>query len=83
MSHGPKPRKAIDEAWTIASRRGPVLDTSGMPGFPGDLLLFTGMQVVFIKVKRIRTHATDAREMERIFKDAVRELRSGASRGLL
>ncbi|HUH78286.1 MAG TPA: hypothetical protein VLY83_00165 [Methanoregula sp.] len=76
MTHGPKPRKAIDEAWEIASRRGPVLDTSAMPRFPGDLLLFAGTLIVFIKVKRIRTRMTEPWEIDRLFREAVRELRA-------
>jgi hypothetical protein len=76
MTHGPIPRKAIDEAWLAASRRGPVLDTSGLSRLPCDLLLFTGTQVIFIRVKRIRTHASDPEEIGRLFRDAVRELRS-------
>ena len=76
MTHGPIPRKAIDEAWVIASRRGPALDTSRMLRFPGDILLFTATMLVFIRVKRIRTHASEPEEIDRLFHDAVRELRA-------
>jgi hypothetical protein len=75
MTRGPMPRKAIDEAGKRIVRRGPVLVTSTMKGFPGDLLLFTETQVVFIRVKRIRTHASEPREIERLFRDAIIELR--------
>ncbi|MDO9326571.1 MAG: hypothetical protein Q7T80_16600 [Methanoregula sp.] len=75
MTPGPRPRKAIMEAETIAARRGPVLDVSRQRGFFCDLLLFTGPQVVFIRVGRSRTHACEPREIERQFRGVIRELR--------
>lgn len=76
MTHGPKPKKAIDEAGRIAVGRGTVLDISLIPGFFTDLLLFTGTQVVFIRVMRIRTHACDPKDIEIMFKEAIRGLRN-------
>lgn len=76
MTHGPKPKKAIDEASKIAVIRGTLLNISMMPGFFTDLLLFTGTQVVFIRVVRIRTHACDPKEIELMFKEAIRGLRN-------
>jgi hypothetical protein len=76
MTHGPKPKKAIDEAWRIASGRGPVLNISMMRTFPGDLLLIAGSQIVFIRVRRSRTHACEPRDIERQFKEAILDLRT-------
>ncbi|PKL58169.1 MAG: hypothetical protein CVV34_03730, partial [Methanomicrobiales archaeon HGW-Methanomicrobiales-5] len=76
MTSGPRPKKAIVEAWTIAARRGPVLDVSRQRGFLCDLLLFPGTRVVFIRVGRSRTHACEPCEIERPFRGAIRELRA-------
>jgi len=76
MTPGPRPRKAIGEAETIAARRGQVLDVSFQRGFLCDLLLFCGPQVVFIRVGRSRTHACEPWEIERQFRGAIRELRA-------
>ena len=63
MTHGPKPGKAIECARGIAMRRGTVWDVSSMPGFPAHLLVFTPKQVVFIRVKRTRSHISDVGEV--------------------
>ena len=76
MTHGPKPKKAIDEAGRIAAERGTVLNITLTPGFFTDLLLFSGTQVVFIRVQRIRTHECDPKEIERMFKEAIHGLRN-------
>ena len=76
MTHGPKPKKAIDEAGRIATGRGTVLNNSLTPGFLTDLILFTGTQVVFIRVQRIRTHECDPKEIERMFKEVIHGLRN-------
>ncbi len=76
MTHGPKPKKAIEEAWRIASGRGPVLDISRVRGFPGDLLLLDGSRLVFIRVRRSRTHACEPRDIEMLFKETILELRT-------
>ncbi|MHB8163612.1 MAG: hypothetical protein ACYDDV_04575 [Methanoregula sp.] len=76
MTPGPRPKKAIVEAEKIAARRGQVLDVSRQRGFLCDLLLFPGPQVVFIRVGRSRTHACEPREIERPFREAIRELRA-------
>jgi len=76
MTHGPKPKMAINEAWRIASGRGPVLDLSRVRGFPGDLLLLDGSRLVFIRVRRSRTHACEPRDIEMLFKETILELRT-------
>jgi len=76
MTHGPRPGKAIDEAVRIASGRGPVLDISRVRGFPGDLLLLAGSQLVFIRVRRSRIHACEPRDIERLFKETILDLRT-------
>lgn len=76
MTPGPRPKKAIEEALTIAARRGLVLDVSRHRGFFCDLLLFPGPRVVFIRVGRSRTHACEPCEIERPFREAIRELRA-------
>ncbi|MDO9034158.1 MAG: hypothetical protein Q7U51_03020 [Methanoregula sp.] len=76
MTRGPKPKKAIVKAGRIATGRGFVLNISLTPGFFTDLLLFTGMQIVFIRVMRIRIHACDPKDIERMFKEAIHGLRN-------
>ena len=67
---------AIDKAAKNTTIRGTVLDISLMPGSFTDLLLFTGTQVVFIWVMRIRTHACDPKEIEQMFKEVIHGLRN-------
>jgi len=76
MTHGPKPKMAIDKAAKNTTIRGTVLNISQVPGFFTDLLLFTGTQVVFIRVMRIRIHACDPKEIERMFKEVIHGLRN-------
>ncbi|MDP3395138.1 MAG: hypothetical protein Q8S57_00490 [Methanoregula sp.] len=76
MTHGPKPKMAIDKAAKNTTIRGTVLNISRMPGFFTDLLLFTGTQVVFIRVMRIRTHECDPKEIEWMFKEVIHGLRN-------
>lgn len=76
MTHGPKPKKAIEEAWKIASGRGPVLDLSHVRGFPGDLLLLDGSRLVFIRVRRSRNHACEPRDIEMQFRETIMDLRT-------
>lgn len=76
MTHGPKPKKAIEEAQIIASRRGPVLDISRVRGFHGDLLLLDGSLLVFIRVRRSRTHACEPRDIELQFRETIQDLRT-------
>ncbi len=76
MTHGPKPKKAIEEAWKIASGRGPVLDLSRVRGFPGDLLLLDGSRLVFIRVRRSRNHACEPRDIEMQFRETIMDLRT-------
>ncbi len=76
MTHGPKPKMAIDKAAKNSTIRGTVLNNSLVPGSFTDLLLFTGTQVVFIRVMRIRTHECDPKEIERMFKEVIHGLRN-------
>jgi len=76
MTHGPRPAKAIEEAVRIASGRGPVLDISRVRGFPGDLLLLAGSQLVFIRVRRSRMHACEPRDIEQLFRETILDRRT-------
>ena len=71
MTRGPKPRQALLEAEAIAFRRGKVLMYSGQRGPVFDLIVFTSLFTIFIRVKRTRTEYITAGE---ILADCRREL---------
>jgi hypothetical protein len=75
MTRGPKPKKAIREAQQAAADRGVVMDATGITGSITDFLVFPPTFVVFVRVKRIRTHITDPQEIEEEFRQEVLQLR--------
>jgi hypothetical protein len=71
MTRGPKPRQALLEAEAIAWRRGQVLMYSGQRGPVFDLIVFTSLFTIFIRVKRTRTEYIT---VDDILADCRREL---------
>jgi hypothetical protein len=75
MTRGPKPHQAIQEAQQAAAGRGVVMDATGITGSLSDLVVFPPTVVVFVRVKRIRTHITDPKNVEEEFRQEVLQLR--------
>ena len=75
MTRGPKPHQAIQEAQQAAAGRGVVMDATGITGSLSDLVVFPPTVVVFVRVKRIRTHITDPKKVEEDFRHEVLQLR--------
>ena len=75
MTRGPKPHQAIREAQQAAAGRGVVMDATGITGSLSDLVVFPPTVVVFVRIKRIRTHITDPKKVEEDFRHEVLQLR--------
>jgi hypothetical protein len=75
MTQGRKPLIALDEAEGIGRTRGQVLSTPGKREDYFDLVLFTELLTVFIRVKRSITHISDPKEILAMYRREIIRLR--------
>lgn len=75
MTRGPQPLLALRGAREIACRRGLVLDRAGILSSHYDFIIFRETSTVFVRIKRVRSHISDPKDIERMFRDEILRLR--------
>ena len=75
MTQGRKPLIALVESDEIGRTRGQVLSTPGKREDYFDLVLFTELLTVFIRVKRSITHISDPKEILAMYRREIIRLR--------
>ena len=76
MTRGRHPRKACREACRSAAQRGQVLDAAGSAGRVYDFILFSGQQVVFVRVKRCHSRIGTKEDTRVLFSSESAGLRT-------
>lgn len=75
MTRGPQPLKAIARAKTIAGRQGIVGNNRTLVQSRCSFILFRNDRTVFVRVRRIRAHVTEPKEILLLFRTDVLQLR--------
>jgi len=75
MTRGRPPKKAAKEALPCAERRGGVVEIPDTSGMPYDLMIFSPLSIVFVKVKRMRARVQGPKDAERKYSSEARALR--------
>ena len=75
MTRGRPPKKAATEALPCAERRGSVVELPGTSGIPYDLMIFSPLSIVFVKVKRMRARVQGPLDAESKYSSEIRALR--------
>jgi hypothetical protein len=75
MTRGRPPRKAAKEALPCADRRGGVVEIPDTSGMPYDLMIFSPLSIVFVKVKRMRARVQGPKDAGRKYPSEIRALR--------
>ncbi len=75
MTRGRPPKKAATEALPCAGRRGGVVELPGTSGIPCDLMIFSPVSIVFVKVMRMRAMVQGPKDADRKYSPEVRALR--------
>lgn len=75
MTRGPQPLKAIACAKEIAGRQGQIMSDRTLLQSRYSFILFRKDRTVFVRVKRIRTHVSEPREINLLFHMDVLQLR--------
>ena len=63
MTRGPQPLLALREAYDLGSTRGTVMDPSSPRDTRADLTVFCAHAVIFVKIKRTRSHIRDIQDI--------------------
>lgn len=75
MTRGPPPLKAIAKAKAIATLQGPVMNNPALARSRYGFVIFRKDRTTFVRIKRIRAHVCDPKEIFLLFRTDVIQLR--------
>jgi hypothetical protein len=75
MTRGPQPLLALQEAHAIGSKRGTVMDPSYTRDTRADLTIFCPHAVIFVTIKRTRSHIRDIQDITSHYRREIAQLR--------
>ena len=75
MTRGPQPLQAIQEARVLGSKIGTIWDSPYTGNTCVDLTIFCTHAIIFVKIKRTRTHIHDLMDIMRQYSREIAQLR--------
>lgn len=75
MTRGPPPLKAIAKAMAVAAQQGPVMNNPALARSRYGFVIFRNDRTAFVRIKRIRAHVSDPKEILLLFRTDVLQLR--------